>query len=1267
MVFLNFLLLIGMILLWKKVNKANLWLDFRISSLEREIQKLSKEAASEKKADIHEQGEAKDKKPPEVQAPPPFRTESVPAHIPVPEMGSGQTSIRQSAASGAFPRKDDAPHETGRIPTPSPEPQKARPDWAGRWKKFKDNVDWEQFTGKKISAWLGGFSLFIAAAFFVKYSIDNNLIPLGVRLSAGALLGIVLMTGANRFTGEKYTVMRHTLVSCGVGVLYAIVYAANYYHYIPRLFGFGLMVLVSAAAFVLAVYHRGASICILGVLGANAAPIVVSSGSGNVGMLFAYLSVVNLGVYQVVRHLKSQILLLISAAATLLTLSIAIGAYFFGLQGYVIAGVWAGHLVLFSFFLALGNIDPKESQSTRWTGYLLFGAGLVMSFVLLNKQGWPALFVLTVSLFCAMGLAYRNFGWYSNVIPFSTAAFGVALTWVFMKFGEKHFSFSFILLLLYGAGGGLGPVLLIWKYGFDRHFLRWLQAFPLALTAVSLAGVFREPAISFWFWPMLLFLQLAGIGISMLIGALIQAEVLILVFIIAGLFWIFQTPGVILGYGFFLFALFAGAILCLSVIFFRRILPDLVKNSALEKMTGQSPLFRRIKDPDQWMTAAPVVGFFVLLSAAFTVRHPFFPHPGMATLLCFLFLSVLISRRIRFQPLGILALFAAVIAQSVWVMNPQSGFDIRFSGVIWSSVLFAASLIIPFLAFGAFAQWKQIINAWAIFEAFQALFLLYSSASCWNSELAKWIPLLLAMLKLPVVKRLLVRLEGRAERNSILAFHGGALLFYISALPVRVLNHGWIGLALVFEATALLWLNRRIAHEGLRWTAVFMAPLGLIIFLFNIPLLKGAESLPVLNFACVSMAAAVISLGFAVTQAPYPDRGPGKLDLPHYFLWLAVGSGFYLLNLILSDLFAGGGQAYKVLPGRNFFHWLCYGLSWSAFGAVLWRIRALPVLMRALGLGVMLLGAFTLILLPLFLPESAARMRPLFNLGLAAYLPLMAIAFYLFSREPAGKADYSLKNLFLAVFLISGFIMLKLAAATILQPGLPFDVLFSHTASKALATAAGWLLYGLGLLLWPGNLDRPFRFAGVMLIGVSILKTLSFPFRFRADFGAMTPLLNLPTLLFFFLAASLTYLALRNWEKPPWPMPRIQPAAFWGVMLGLVVFSVLNIEIAGVFSIRGDAFSMMTHGSLSMQLAYSIGWLIFAIGLMVVGIKRDLINVRWASILLLVGTSVKIFTLDLWKLGQLYRVGAFVGLAVVLIIVSFLYQRFLSEGKTDEP
>jgi uncharacterized membrane protein len=36
----------------------------------------------------------------------------------------------------------------------------------------------------------------------------------------------------------------------------------------------------------------------------------------------------------------------------------------------------------------------------------------------------------------------------------------------------------------------------------------------------------------------------------------------------------------------------------------------------------------------------------------------------------------------------------------------------------------------------------------------------------------------------------------------------------------------------------------------------------------------------------------------------------------------------------------------------------------------------------------------------------------------------------------------------------------------------------------------------------------------------------------------------------------------------------------------------------------------------------------------------------------------EIFFIDIWRLGQLYRVASFMGLAAVLVLVSFPYQRF---------
>ena len=107
----------------------------------------------------------------------------------------------------------------------------------------------------------------------------------------------------------------------------------------------------------------------------------------------------------------------------------------------------------------------------------------------------------------------------------------------------------------------------------------------------------------------------------------------------------------------------------------------------------------------------------------------------------------------------------------------------------------------------------------------------------------------------------------------------------------------------------------------------------------------------------------------------------------------------------------------------------------------------------------------------------------------------------------------------------------------------------------------------------------------------------------------------------------------------------------------------MNIEIAAAFGLQERPFSLLTHGSLAHQLGYSIGWLVFSIAMLAVGIKWDLVKVRWASLALVMITTLKIFFMDLWKLVEEYRVVSFLVLAMVLYLVSFLYQRFLSEGR----
>ena len=57
---------------------------------------------------------------------------------------------------------------------------------------------------------------------------------------------------------------------------------------------------------------------------------------------------------------------------------------------------------------------------------------------------------------------------------------------------------------------------------------------------------------------------------------------------------------------------------------------------------------------------------------------------------------------------------------------------------------------------------------------------------------------------------------------------------------------------------------------------------------------------------------------------------------------------------------------------------------------------------------------------------------------------------------------------------------------------------------------------------------------------------------------------------------------------------------------------------------------------------------------------------RWLSLGMLVLTLGKVFMHDLGELEDLYRVGSLVGLALSLIIVSLIYQRFVFRSDSGE-
>lgn len=154
-----------------------------------------------------------------------------------------------------------------------------------------------------------------------------------------------------------------------------------------------------------------------------------------------------------------------------------------------------------------------------------------------------------------------------------------------------------------------------------------------------------------------------------------------------------------------------------------------------------------------------------------------------------------------------------------------------------------------------------------------------------------------------------------------------------------------------------------------------------------------------------------------------------------------------------------------------------------------------------------------------------------------------------------------------------------------------------------------------------------------------------------------TPVLN--WYLYTFGAPAVTFLLAARWaSRDPHAVSFRYPQGLRAAA-GLLSFVLLNVEIADIYSKGPSLEFRIFGGGLAQDMTYSIAWGVFGLVLLVVGLAYRSRGVRAAALAVVVLTVGKVFLHDLWSLGALYRVGSIVGLAISLLAVSFLTQRFV--------
>jgi hypothetical protein len=208
----------------------------------------------------------------------------------------------------------------------------------------------------------------------------------------------------------------------------------------------------------------------------------------------------------------------------------------------------------------------------------------------------------------------------------------------------------------------------------------------------------------------------------------------------------------------------------------------------------------------------------------------------------------------------------------------------------------------------------------------------------------------------------------------------------------------------------------------------------------------------------------------------------------------------------------------------------------------------------------------------------------------------------------------------------------------------------------------GWALEGAALLWLFHRVPHPgLRLTGVVLLTAAFVRLALNPAVLQYHPRAATPIFN--WYLYAYGIVTICLFVGTRLLAPPRNFvlhSNVPPIlAGFGTVLA---FLLLNIEIADYFSQPGSTLTFQFRGNFARDMTYSIAWALFALVLLIYGILKTIPAARHAAMGLLCVTLLKLFFHDLAHLGQLYRIGAFVGVAVIAMLASFAYQKFFSGG-----
>lgn len=305
-------------------------------------------------------------------------------------------------------------------------------------------INWENFTGAKLFSWIGAVALFFGVAFFVKYSIDNALLSPALRTILSVSAGLICIALGLFIKKKAYKTTAVTLTSSGVAILYASVFAAQYFYaFISLQSAFLLMGAVAVGGYALAMRLNSKAAALLCAAMGFLLPFINELPYEKQFLADGFILILNIGAAALAFKKKWPVLIKFCAVCT---------------TAVIISAVWDAQIAALLALLVLNAADLKNEENNTfrpWLVGLTYGALFV--WCLRNEAGGENALLLALAALSAFYFILAKIKRHSAHIIGITLPF-LSILYVYLNFRPD------MLLVLKGAG------LMLLMYGAAVYF-----------------------------------------------------------------------------------------------------------------------------------------------------------------------------------------------------------------------------------------------------------------------------------------------------------------------------------------------------------------------------------------------------------------------------------------------------------------------------------------------------------------------------------------------------------------------------------------------------------------------------------------------------------------------------------------------------------------------------------------------------------------------------------------------------------------------------